>query len=24
MGLGAVDPSYDVCKMPFFQRGARN
>ena len=23
MGLGAVDPSYEVCKMPFFQRGAR-
>ena len=23
MALGAADPSYDVCKMPFFQRGAR-
>jgi len=23
MALGAADPSYEVCKMPFFQRGAR-
>jgi len=23
MALGALDPSYDVCRMPFFQRGAR-
>ena len=23
MGLGAKDPSYDICKSPFFQRGAR-
>ena len=23
MGLGDKDPSYDVCKLPFFQRGAR-
>jgi ketosteroid isomerase-like protein len=23
MALGAADPSYAVCKLPFFQRGAR-
>jgi len=23
LGLGDKDPSYEVCKMPFFQRGAR-
>jgi ketosteroid isomerase-like protein len=23
MGLGAADPSYEVCRLPFFQRGMR-
>lgn len=23
LGLGAKDPSYDVCRLPLFQRGAR-
>ena len=24
MGQGAADPSYEVCRMPFFQRGRRS